>query len=85
MTITVEIGLVRSSRTQRCRVCGQAIPVGTECVKTTQKRNGSTKQTLTWYTCMECERGRRPTDTCVCCGEPVPEGRQVCPQCERRV
>ena len=22
------------------------------------------------------------TDTCVCCGVPVPEGRMVCPQCE---
>jgi hypothetical protein len=22
------------------------------------------------------------TDTCVCCGAPVPEGRQVCPMCE---
>lgn len=21
-------------------------------------------------------------DRCVCCGEIVPEGRQVCPQCE---
>lgn len=21
-------------------------------------------------------------DRCVCCGEPVPEGRQVCPSCE---
>ena len=24
-------------------------------------------------------------DRCVCCGEPVPEGRQVCPECERSV
>lgn len=22
------------------------------------------------------------TDTCVCCGAPVPEGRMLCPQCE---
>ena len=22
------------------------------------------------------------TDTCVCCGAEVPEGRMVCPQCE---
>lgn len=22
-------------------------------------------------------------DRCVCCGEPVPEGRMVCPACER--
>ena len=21
-------------------------------------------------------------DTCVCCGQPVPEGRMVCPECE---
>ena len=24
-------------------------------------------------------------NTCVCCGSPIPEGRQVCPECERRV
>lgn len=23
-------------------------------------------------------------DRCICCGEIVPEGRQICPQCERR-
>ncbi|MBP3392531.1 MAG: hypothetical protein J6L76_07080 [Clostridia bacterium] len=23
------------------------------------------------------------TDVCVCCGNPVPEGRMVCPQCEQ--
>ena len=23
------------------------------------------------------------SDRCVCCGEVVPEGRQVCPQCEK--
>ena len=22
------------------------------------------------------------TDTCICCGAPIPEGRQVCPWCE---
>jgi RNA polymerase subunit RPABC4/transcription elongation factor Spt4 len=22
------------------------------------------------------------TDTCICCGEIVPEGRMVCPNCE---
>lgn len=22
-------------------------------------------------------------NTCVCCGEPIPEGRQVCPKCEK--
>ncbi len=25
------------------------------------------------------------TETCVMCGAPIPEGRQVCPLCERRV
>lgn len=25
------------------------------------------------------------TDRCVCCGEIIPEGRQVCPRCEGRV
>jgi len=24
-------------------------------------------------------------DRCVCCGEPVPEGRMVCPICEKNV
>lgn len=24
------------------------------------------------------------TDTCVCCGQTVPEGRMVCPGCERK-
>lgn len=23
-------------------------------------------------------------DRCVCCGEIIPEGRMVCPKCERR-
>ena len=22
-------------------------------------------------------------NTCICCGEPIPEGRQVCPKCEK--
>ena len=26
----------------------------------------------------------RKENTCVCCGEQVPEGRMVCPTCERR-
>lgn len=24
-------------------------------------------------------------DICVCCGRPVPEGRQICPTCEKEV
>lgn len=24
-------------------------------------------------------------ETCICCGKPIPEGRQVCPKCERKV
>lgn len=37
-----------------------------------------------------CERLRQEkrklknTETCVVCGEVIPEGRQVCPNCERR-
>ena len=23
-------------------------------------------------------------ETCICCGEPIPEGRQICPDCERK-
>nr|DAV96129.1 MAG TPA: PROTEIN/RNA Complex, archaeal, ribosomal, 50S, protein.0A [Caudoviricetes sp.] len=23
-------------------------------------------------------------DRCICCGEIIPEGRQICPQCERK-
>ncbi len=26
----------------------------------------------------------RNTETCVCCGAEIPEGRQVCPVCENR-
>lgn len=22
-------------------------------------------------------------ETCICCGEPIPEGRMVCPKCEK--
>lgn len=22
-------------------------------------------------------------ETCICCGAPIPEGRQVCPKCEK--
>ncbi len=22
-------------------------------------------------------------NTCICCGEPIPEGRQICPHCEK--
>lgn len=28
-------------------------------------------------------RIRRSVDCCVCCGAVIPEGRQVCPNCER--
>lgn len=27
----------------------------------------------------------RNTETCVCCGAEIPEGRQVCPACEAKV
>ena len=26
----------------------------------------------------------RPSDICVCCGKPVPEGRQICWECEHK-
>ena len=29
-------------------------------------------------------RDMRTTEQCVCCGAVIPEGRQVCPNCERR-
>lgn len=28
---------------------------------------------------------KETADRCVCCGEIIPEGRQVCPNCERSV
>lgn len=28
------------------------------------------------------KEGEMMKDTCVCCGETIPEGRQVCPSCE---
>lgn len=24
-------------------------------------------------------------EICICCGEPIPEGRMVCPKCEKEV
>ena len=27
---------------------------------------------------------RYSMETCVICGEPIPEGRMVCPKCEKR-
>lgn len=24
-------------------------------------------------------------ETCICCGEPIPEGRMVCPKCEKEI
>lgn len=24
------------------------------------------------------------TERCICCGEPIPEGRQICPRCEEK-
>lgn len=31
---------------------------------------------------METEKFFATTDTCIKCGEVIPEGRQVCPNCE---
>src|SRR5574344_1488726 len=33
---------------------------------------------------MEKEGGQSMTETCISCGAEIPEGRQVCPKCERR-
>ena len=37
--------------------------------------------------CMEAQTREESgmTDTCVCCGQTVPEGRMVCPECEIEV
>ena len=24
-------------------------------------------------------------ETCICCGQPIPEGRQICPKCEKEM
>lgn len=29
-----------------------------------------------------CSR-KQPQNTCVCCGALIPEGRQICPKCEK--
>lgn len=31
----------------------------------------------------EYRRWAENTETCVCCGAEIPEGRQVCPRCEK--
>ena len=31
------------------------------------------------------QKGKTKAEKCACCGAIIPEGRQVCPQCERRV
>lgn len=31
---------------------------------------------------MKEEEARSGNNTCVCCGETIPEGRQICPKCE---
>jgi hypothetical protein len=44
-----------------------------------------------YYICEECDGRCRSTNlppsenTCVCCGEIIPEGRQVCPNCEKDI
>ena len=35
-----------------------------------------------WGETCHIKRYHLPEDRCVCCGEVVPEGRQVCPTCE---
>lgn len=30
-----------------------------------------------------CSRSMEQLNTCVCCGALIPEGRQVCPKCEK--
>lgn len=37
-----------------------------------------------WNQKMEISRPASNTETCVCCGAEIPEGRQVCPACERK-
>ena len=54
------------------------------------------KRFIYWLTnkhiCNECclfckfyKRCRNDVETCVCCGEVIAEGRQVCPNCEEDV
>lgn len=31
------------------------------------------------------QKAKTKAERCVCCDEVIPEGRQVCPKCERRV
>ena len=28
-------------------------------------------------------RNKKAVETCICCGATIPEGRQICPQCEK--
>ena len=46
---------------------------------------------IPWHElCRRCWEREMPTssdnvDRCICCGEPVPEGRQICWKCEKEI
>ena len=88
--------MARNKYAGYCYCCGTFVPVGyghferrwgkdgnkwqIKCVKCASGR--TVKDTDREVKCARLEATRDNADRCVCCGEIVPEGRQVCPRCE---
>ena len=65
-------------KTNVCPVCGKTfIPAPLHSYMITGKRK------VCSYKCMR--KWESGANTCVCCGDIIPEGRQVCPKCENGV
>ena len=65
-------------KTNVCPVCGKTfIPAPLHKYKI--RIHGSEKRVCSYKCMRNWESG---VNTCVCCGDIIPEGRQVCPKCE---
>lgn len=66
-------------KTNVCPVCGKtSIPAPLHKYKI--RFYGSEKRVCGYKCLRKWEYG---INTCICCGEIIPEGRQVCPKCEK--
>lgn len=65
-------------KTNVCPVCGKTfIPAPLHNYKIQHNKR------VCSYKCLR--KWESGVNTCVCCGEIIPEGRQVCPKCEKEV